>query len=169
MEVKDKILEILQKSYEIEINGYTFYTMTAEKSENPATKELFQKLAHDEIEHQNYLKGIAKNYKKEGIGAFNVNKKEHSMGDFASKIFTQRFVEQAKGATFEMGALSVGMTLETNAIAVFTEAQKNADSKEVKDFYAFLASWEKEHFDALKNFYDQLRNDFWGEGSFAPF
>lgn len=169
MDVKDKILDILQKSYEIEINGYTFYTMTAEKSEKPATKELFQKLAHDEIEHQNYLKGIAKQYKKEGVSAFNVNRKEHSMGEFASQIFTQKFVEQAKGATFEMGVLSVGMTLETNAIALFTEAQKSADSKEVKDFYAFLASWEKEHFDSLKTFYDQLRSDFWGEGNFAPF
>jgi rubrerythrin len=169
MSANDKILEILQKSYEVEINGFTFYTMTAEKSQNPATKELFQKLAHDEVEHQNYLKGIAKQYQKEGVSAFNVKKKEHSMGEFASKIFTQKFVEQAKGATFEMGALSVGMTLETNAISLFTEAQKGADSKEVKDFYAFLASWEKEHFDSLKNFYDQLRVDFWGEGSFAPF
>lgn len=78
--------------------------MTAEKSEKPATNELFQKLAYDELEHQNYLKGIAKQYQREGISAFNVKKKEHSMGDFASKIFTQKFVEQAKGATFEMGA-----------------------------------------------------------------
>lgn len=61
------------------------------------------------------------------------------------------------------------MTLETNSIALFLEAQKGADSEEVKDFYLFLASWEKEHFDALKNFYDQLRTDFWGEERFAPF
>lgn len=169
MGTKDTILEILQKSYEIEINGFTFYTMTAEKSKNPATRELFEKLAHDEVEHQNYLKGIAKHYQKKGVSAFNIQHKEPSMEGFVSRVFTQRFIEQAKGATFEMGALSVGMTLETNAISVFTEAQKNADSKEVKDFYVFLASWEKEHFDALKTFYDQLRADFWGEGSFAPF
>jgi rubrerythrin len=169
MAAKDKILDILQQAYQIEINGYTFYSMTADKCDKPATKELFQKLAHDEIQHQNYLTSVGKKYQKEGVKGFATTKKSHSMDKYVSEVFTDRFVEQAKGTTFEMGALSVGMTLETNAMALFHKAQAKADSKEVKEFYLFLEEWEKEHFDALKHLFDQLRGDFWGEGGFSPF
>lgn len=169
MAAKDKILDILKQAYQIEINGHTFYTMTAEKCEKPAAKELFQKLAYDEVQHQNYLKSVGKRYKKDGVGAFGTNLKSTSMGKYMSEVFTDKFVAQAKGATFEMGALSVGMALETNAMALFHKASAKADSKEVKEFYAFLEDWEKEHFDALKGLFDQLRGDFWGEGGFSPF
>lgn len=166
---KEKIFDILRKSYEIEINGYTFYSMTAKNSINSATKELFEKLANDEVEHQNYLKSIAKRIDSEGEKAFLISKKEHSMNDFISKVFTDRFFEQAKGATFEFGALSVGLTLETNAVNLFTQASKEADSKEVQDFYLFLADWEKEHFEALKNLYEQLKVQIFSDNRFAPF
>lgn len=169
MAAKDKILDILKQAYQIEINGHTFYAMTADKCEKPAAKELFQKLAYDEVQHQNYLKSVGKRYKKDGVKAFDTTLKSHSMGKFATDLFTDKFVDQARGATFEMGALSVGMTLETNAMALFHKAAAGADSKEVKSFYAFLEEWEKDHFDALKNLFDQLRNDYWGEGGFSPF
>lgn len=169
MAAKDKILDILQQAYQIEINGHTFYTMTADKCEKPATKELFQKLADDEVIHQNYLKSIGKKYRKDGVKAFAAPLKGHSMGKITSEVFTDRFIEQAQGATFEMGALSVGMTLETNAMALFHKAAGSSDSKEVKTFYAFLEEWEKEHFDALKNLFEQLKGEFWGEGGFSPF
>ena len=68
-----------------------------------------------------------------------------------------------------MGVLSVGMTLETNAIKYFSAAASNAPEQEVKKFYQFLADWEKQHFDALRNLYTSVRQDFFSAGSFAPF
>lgn len=169
MEAKDKILSILKDAFEVEINGYTFYSMTAKEAKNGLTKELFEKLANDEIQHQNYLKGIAKKFFLEGEAAFNVKTTIPSMGEFVTKLFTEKFINQAKGAQFELGVISVGMTLETNAINLFRNAQKEADSNEIKNFYSFLENWEKEHFDALKNLYDGLRTQFWEEGRFSPF
>ncbi len=170
MDARDKILSILKEAYQVEINGYTFYSMTAKEAKNEATKELFDKLAKDEVEHQNYLKGVAKRFSTEGTeDAFKVKLTKPSMGEFVSKLFTDKFISQAKGAQFELGAVSVGMTLETNAMEIFRRAQEGTESKEVKEFYSFLHNWEKEHFDSLKNFYDQLRKGFWEEGNFSPF
>mgnify|MGYP001145232583 CR=1 FL=1 len=53
-------------------DGYTFYSMTAERSTKPAVQELFAKLASDEVQHQAFLKSVAKNYDEQGVGAFQV-------------------------------------------------------------------------------------------------
>ena len=170
MSEKEQILEILQKAYQIEVDGYTFYAMTAEKAEKPAVKELFEKLAMDEVQHQAYLRAIGKGYAEKGASAFAVQTKPVDfLSAFSQKVFTERFREQAKGAAFELGVLSVGMTLETNAVNCFAGAAREARELEVKKFYEHLAEWERQHFEALKALYDGVRMDFWHEGGFAAF
>jgi rubrerythrin len=61
------------------------------------------------------------------------------------------------------------MTLESRAIAYFTGAAEKATDGEVKDFYRFLADWEKQHLEALNNLYGIVRADFWEQSGFAPF
>jgi len=169
MQIPEQILTILKKAYQIEVDGYTFYSMTADKTTKPAVKELFQKLAHDEIQHQAYLKEVMKNYDHMGTSAFHAKQAAHDLTEFSQKIFTDRFREQAKGASFEMGVLSVGMTLENNAIAHFSSAARDAQEQDVKAFYQFLSDWEKQHFDALQGLFNSVREDFWHAGGFAAF
>lgn len=169
MQEREQILEILRKAYQIEVDGYTFYSMTAAQAKKPAVKELFEKLAHDEVQHQNFLKSVAKRYDAEGTAAFAAAKPAAVLSGLTDHIFTARFKEQARGAAFEMGVLSVGLTLETNAIAHFEYAADAAETAEVRDFYRYLADWEKQHFDALRALYGAIRADFWGAGGFAPF
>jgi erythrin-vacuolar iron transport family protein len=169
MQAPEKIHEILKKAYQIEVDGYTFYSMTADKATKPAVKELFEKLAHDEVQHQAYLKEVMKNYDRAGVSAFGAKRTAYDLGEYCQKVFTDRFREQAKGASFEMGVLSVGMTLETNAVAHFSGAARQAEEAEVKAFYQFLADWEKQHFDALQGLFNSVREDFWHAGGFAAF
>jgi len=169
MQIPEQILTILKKAYQIEVDGYTFYSMTADKTTKPAVKELFQKLAHDEIQHQAYLKEVMKNYDHMGTSAFHAKQAAYDLTEFSQKIFTDRFREQAKGASFEMGVLSVGMTLENNAIAHFSSAARDAQEQDVKAFYQFLSDWEKQHFDALQGLFNSVREDFWHAGGFAAF
>ena len=168
METREQILEILKKAYQIEVDGYTFYSMTAEKCTKEAAKELFDKLARDEVQHQAFLRDVLKNYDQSGVRAFHTGKVPADWAGIKDKLFTQKFRDQAKGAAFEMGVLSVGMTLETNAVNYFGGAAQQAQEKEVKEFYQFLADWEKQHFDALQGLYNEIREDFWAAGGFAP-
>ena len=169
MNAREQILEILRKAYQIELDGYTFYAMTAEKANKPAVKELFQKLAEDEVQHQEFLRSVARRYEAEGAAAFAVARRAADLAGLTDHVFTTRFKEQAKGAAFEMGVLSVGLTLETNAMAHFNQAARTADSAEAREFYQFLADWEKQHFDTLSSLSAAIRDDFWSAGGFAPF
>jgi rubrerythrin len=169
-DAQDSIRDILKKAYQIEVDGYTFYSMAADRAEKPAVQDLFDKLAKDEVEHKAYLTSVMRSYDEKGPAAFLVDRRPTpDLRAFSDRIFTDKFKEQAKGAAFEMGVLSIGMTLEQNAIQYFTRASKETGESEIRDFYDFLAAWEKQHFDALQNLYQGVRQEFWAEGGFAPF
>lgn len=169
MSSREAMLDILRKAYQIEVDGYTFYSMTAERATKPAVQGLFAKLAEDEVQHQAFLRSIVGNYDAKGAEAFKLNLRAPDMRAFSDAVFTAKFREQAAGAEFEMGVLSVGMTLENNAITYFTGAAANANEDEIKEFYQFLADWEKQHLDALQRLYGSVREDFFAAGNFAPF
>jgi rubrerythrin len=168
MSNRDAILDVVRKAFQIEVDGYTFYSMTAAKADKPAVQELFEKLAADEVQHQAFLKNVATRYDQEGVAAFQKGRPS-DWSAIADKIFTGRFREQAGGAQFELAVLSIGMTLEQNAISYFSGAAKAASEREVQEFYTFLASWEQTHYEALQNLYNSVRTDFWHEGGFSPF
>jgi len=167
-DTRNAVLDILRKAYQIEVDGYTFYSMAAEKAAKPAVQELFDKLSRDEVEHQAYLKGIMRGYEDRGVAAFSVDRRAPDLRVLSSAIFTEEFKRQAQGAAFEMGVLSIGMQLETRAVTYFTQAARDAGEAEVRDFYHFLAVWEQEHFNALERLYSGVREDFWAEGKFSP-
>ncbi len=168
MTARDAILDIIKKAYQIEVDGYTFYSMTADRADKPVVQELFAKLASDEVQHQAFLKSVANNYDDKGTAAFRVGRTP-DMGAITSQVFTGRFREQAAGAQFETAVLSIGMTLESNAIKYFSQASRDAAEQEVKAFYLFLADWEKLHYDALQNLFNAIRADQMAESRFAPF
>ena len=169
MDTREAILQILSRAYQIEVDGYTFYSMTAERAQQPAVQELFGKLAQDEVQHQAFLRQVANHYDAEGVAAFNQVGKAPELKAFADKVFGDRFREQAEGAAFEMAALSVGMTLEKNAVAYFSGAATSATEPEVQHFYRFLSDWEQQHLNALASLTEAIRGDFWEKSGFAPY
>jgi rubrerythrin len=166
---RDAILEIVSKAYQIESDGYTFYSMTAERSTKPAVQELFAKLASDEVQHQAFLKSVARNYDEKGTAAFRVGARMPDVRAVTSQIFTGKFREQAAGAQFELAVLSIGMTLESNAITYFTTAAKQSSDQDVKEFYQFLANWEQQHYDSLQNIFSMVRSDHMADSGFSAF
>jgi rubrerythrin len=169
MTTHDEIREVLRRAYQIEVDGYTFYSMTADKADKPAVQELFGKLADDEVEHKLYLKDVMGRFEADGVEAFNVAKRDPVLKSFTATIFSDDFRKQAEGADFEVGVLSIGMTLESRAIKYFSGAAEKAEEAEVRDFYTFLADWEKQHLDALQQLYNGVRQDFWADSGFSPF
>jgi len=168
-DTKSEIREILCKAYQIEVDGYTFYSMAADRADKEAVQELFDKLAADEVQHKAYLKKVMNTYEDRGVEAFNIKRRDPDLAAFSATIFTDKFKKQAQGASFELGVLSIGMTLESNAIQYFSGAAKAATDDEVRGFYEYLADWERLHFEALQNLHNQVREDFWSDSGFSPF
>jgi rubrerythrin len=170
MSANPEILSILQKAYQVETDGYTFYSMIAERTDKDAVRDLFGKLARDEVLHKAYLKEISGQYEERGVAAFVVPARpDPSLRVFADRVLTDRFKEQARGATFEVSAVSIGMTLETNAMALFGAQADTATDPEVREFYRFLCEWERQHYEALQDLFQEVRQDLFTGGGFNPF
>ena len=45
----DSIAAVLRKAYQVEVDGFTFYSMAAERAAKPATQKLFARLAQGEV------------------------------------------------------------------------------------------------------------------------
>jgi rubrerythrin len=65
--------------------------------------------------------------------------------------------------------LRISQNLPLSSASSFPSAATDAKEEKVKAFYQYLADWEKQHFDALRNLYTSVRQDFFSAGSFAPF
>jgi rubrerythrin len=156
-----EILDIIRKAYQLEVDGHTFYAMTADRAEKPAIKALFGQLAQDERQHQDYLREVASHYREHSPSAFDVPGSVPDLSGFSNAVFTEEVRRQAEGAAFEAAVLSVGMTIESNAIAHYTGAAGSALDEKIRAFYQFLAVWERQHLVALQNAYKAVRADFW--------
>jgi hypothetical protein len=121
------------------------------------------------VQHQAFLRTVLKNFHDKCVDAFSMGIIVPDLRAFSDKLFSDRFREQAEGAAFEMAALSVGMTLEKNAVAHFSGAARAADEAEIRTFYQFLAQWEQQQLDALQSLSETIRGDFWERGGFSPY
>ncbi len=155
------ILEIIRRAYHIEVEGYTFYSMAAERAQKASVRTLFERLAQDERQHQEYLREVASSYRSKGVSAFDVETRVPDWSEFSGPIFTARIREEAEGAEFETGVLSVGMSIESNSVAHYTDAARSSEDDKARAFYQFLAVWERQHLVALQNAYKAIRSDFW--------
>jgi rubrerythrin len=170
MKEKDQpTLEILGQALQIETDGYTFYQLIAERTTKPSVREVFEKLAQDEIAHQGFLRDVVSRYSQAGTAAFDIEQRRQEWKAFSDRVFGERFRAEARGATFEISALSIGMQLESRAIAAYEKAAAEAAASTVRDFYRFLGDWEKEHLEGLRRLYDSVRTDQWTQAGFEPF
>ena len=159
----DSTTDVLRKAFQVEVDGFTFYSMTAERAAKPAVQKLFERLARDETEHQAYLRAVMRRYEEHGAASFRIDQRDPDLAEFSSQIFTDSFKDQAQGEIFETGALSIGIQLESNAVSFFDAAASEASDPQISGFYRFLADWEGSHLRTLQHLYDSIRVDPWPE------
>ncbi len=157
----DAISDVLKKAFQVEVDGFIFYSMALERATKPAVRKLFERLARDETEHKAYIMAVMKRYEEHGASSFHFDPRDPDLAEFSSEIFTDEFKEQAQGEVSGLGLLSIGVQLETNAVTLFDTAAREASDPQIGGFYRFLADWEGSHLRTLQHLYDSIRVDPW--------
>lgn len=166
---KKKVAEALKQAILAEVEGQHFYRMAAQSTDDPKGKEVFGKLADDEVLHEKYLRAHYESFVKDGVPAPDVKlAKPDELGD-TSPIFSEALKGRIKGAHFEMTALSVGVQLEMNAVKFYRQASQDAGDPLLKEFFRELERWESLHYQALLTQQDELKEDYWSSSGFSPF
>jgi rubrerythrin len=151
LEKTAQLLKVLKEAIRVENDGYNFYMVAAEKTEDPKGKTVLSSLAQDELDHGNMLKGLYQaiedksGYKLERKRLRRKKPKVWSK----SPIFSVEFKRKVKEGHFALCALRIAQLLEKNSIDFYGKNAKRSKHPELKSLFNFLVEWEKDHLRAL--------------------
>jgi rubrerythrin len=169
MSVNATLLRALEQAIQAEIEGYHFYTMAAEATDDPKGAETFGLLAKEEVAHTEFLRAQYKALESSG----RVDKLIRIIGEpgFSADtpFFSDALRRRASKAHFEMTVLSVGAQLEADAMRFYQEQSELAEDPEVAALFRELVEWERGHHDALVAQMKSLEQEYWAANRFAPF
>ena len=71
-EATKRITDGLMKAIRTEADGYHFYTMAAEKTQDEKGREVFQTLAQEELAHMRFLEAQYQSFSKSGKASYTI-------------------------------------------------------------------------------------------------
>ncbi len=164
-----KVADGLLKAMQAEREGQHFYLMAAQTCQDPKGKEIFEQLAHEELEHAKFLKTQYRSVLDTGKPNTNLKLGKPVELTGPSPIFSDAIRKRLKDAHFEMTALSVGAQLELDAEKYYQERAAETGDLVIKTFYLELAEWEAGHYRALLDQQETLKEEYWSGSGFSPF
>jgi rubrerythrin len=159
-----QVEEAIREAIKLEINGRKFFNYAADVTHHERGKNMFRHLAQEEVKHLDifgdiFTKLLGSEEWKTFVNAQTVS---------GTSPLVEKLKERMKNAAGkgETEALSIGMELESEAIAFFQKASSEAgDSKAAKIFWD-IAEEEKYHYDLLQAQYDSvMRTGNWLSGA----
>jgi len=163
------VAEALALAMMTETDGYHFYKMAAKATEDDRGREGFELLAGEELKHLRLLKKQRDSYLESGKADPTIKVGTAPPLSKRNPIFSDALKSRIGEAHFEMSALSIGIQLELRSLQYYRECSREASDDEVlRDFYEELADWEAGHHEALTRQLEELKEDYWTKGGFAP-
>lgn len=165
---EDRTVEILKNAMLLEKRGKSFYQKVAEQASGKAVKAFFGMMADEEVKHVKILSDQYKAYQESNQfkpGDYSVKGGE----EMASKVISADFKKEISAADYEAAAISAAMSMEENAIKLYSDRAEEASDPNEKALYKWLAEWETEHLHFLSEIDKELREDVWHDNSFWPF
>jgi len=165
---KQEVLDGLREAMQTEVDGYEFYTLAADRTEDEMGAEAFRILASEEQKHLMFLREQYRAIDAEGHASTSLDicGQHEFEGDM---IFSKKILDNIGDAQFEMSALSIGIKLELSSIDYYKAQAEKVDDPDLKAFYNDLVNWETHHYDILNRQHEILKEEFWAKGGFAPF
>ena len=161
-DISNEIVEVIKYATKMEINGGSFYEHAAQLTNNEHGKEVFSKLAQDEIKHINtfgeIFTGVLGGDEWKEYVEQEETDKDTVLDELKARIEKQAHQERAS----DQEALRIGMELERGSIDKYREWAVNTQDTRVKDIFEKIIKEEEYHYDLLQAEYDNITNTgFW--------
>lgn len=164
----DKTIDILKQAILLEKRGKAFYLNAMENSKDPDVQRIFQIMADEEEEHVRFLAQQYRKYQSEGKFDPNVMA-ENDGTTVADEVLSKNIKDRISAASFEAAAIASAIDMENRAIEAYSERAKSAESADERNFYEWLAEWERGHHKILYQLDQELKEKIWHDNNFWPF
>jgi rubrerythrin len=165
---EDRSTEILKNAILLEKRGHAFYSKVAQQASGEAVKKFFQLMADEEVHHVRILSEQFKSYR--ASKRFKARGR-HEPGEFqtVAEILTKDLKRQIAAADYEAAAIAAAMSMEKNAIQVYTSRAAETQDPDERALYQWLAEWEARHLSILAKIDRELTEEIWHDNRFWPF
>ena len=125
-------------------------------------------MADEEDDHVKFLSQQFKSY--QANGKFDPTIVVENEGvTFADEVLSKNIKDKISAASFEAAAIASAIDMENRAIAAYSERAKNAENEDERNFYQWLADWERGHHKILYQLDEELKEKIWFDNKFWPF
>jgi rubrerythrin len=164
-----RMIDGIRTAIQMEADGHNFYELAANGTRDAMGKQVFSTLAGEELTHMNFLKDQYLALTETGKVSATVKLGPRADLSGANPIFSPDAAKKIGFGQIEMSALSIGIMLELSSIDFYKKHAAEDPDPAVKDFYNVLADWEQGHYEALLRQQNDLKEEYWSKGGFAPF
>uniref|UniRef100_A0A7V1EH54 Rubrerythrin n=1 Tax=candidate division WOR-3 bacterium TaxID=2052148 RepID=A0A7V1EH54_UNCW3 len=156
----EKAIEILKTGISIEKNGLSTYLNFAYKTKEPTGKNMFIKLAQDELQHMEVLEKML-----DGIMCNRTWVCETIPESFIEKIAPRiRAIDKMKSeeGQDELSALKTALDLEKRSIEFYNENKRFVNNPEAIKIFDRIIEMEESHYDLIQAEIDHIeQTGFW--------
>ena len=164
----DSTVEILKQAILLEKRGQAFYSQVARQTSGKAVKQFFEMMADEEVKHVQILSDQFKAFQDTNKFTPEAINEGHN-GGVAGSVLTQEMKKEISAADYEAAAISAAMSMEENAIKLYSERAEVAEDPNEKALYDWLAKWEMQHLKFLSDIDRELKEEIWNDNTFWPF
>ena len=165
---EDKTIEILKNAILLEKRGKAFYSKVSDQASGQAVKTFFEMMADEEDKHIQILTEQFKSYQQQ-LEFKGKNYSKNHTGDIYGKVLTGDLKKEISAAGYEAAAISAAMSMEKNAITLYSERAAEAQDPNEKALYEWLTRWEAQHLRFLSEIDKELTEQIWYDNNFWPF
>ncbi len=151
--------EILKISIKVEEAGAKLYSQLAEKTDNPAVKEVWNYLKNQEIEHKKIFSQILAKAGDYIVYDLNPGEYDNYIRAIAAEyIFSPQIIEEklSQGFKDDLEAVNFGISIEKESILVYTSFKEYLKT-ERKELIDQVINQEKKHYTDLVNLKKTLK------------
>jgi rubrerythrin len=164
----DRTVTILKNAILLEKKGHAFYSNVALQAPEGPVKDFFAMMAEEEIKHIQILSEQFRSFQKNGVFTSD-NYDRKFGGEIDMKVITEGFKKDVSAADYEAAAVSAAISMEENAVRLYSDRAAEAADEKEKALYEWLAKWEREHMRFLAEIDQELTREVWHDNSFWPF
>jgi rubrerythrin len=165
---EDKTIEILKNAILLEKRGKAFYSKVSDQASGETVKTFFEMMADEEDKHIRILMDQFKSYQQQRQFK-GEDYPENRTGGISDKVLTGDLIKEISAADYEAAAISAAMSMEKNAIKLYSERAAEAQDPNEKALYDWLTRWEAQHLKFLAEIDKELTEQIWYDNSFWPF
>ena len=141
-----KIQEVIAFAVKNEVQAYNFYNGVAEKTSDPGLKSIFQGLAKEEKQHQNFLEGL---FSQEMLTVFFGEAADYHLAEIVDKPVLSLEMKPVE-------AIALAMKKEEEAMELYQKLASGTSDAAQKTLFMELSKMEQQHKTILEDVYANM-------------